>query len=242
MKFHVLPGDSLIEEFKKTGIDGEVIVCREALIVGPIDAETPFEFWDARSRFILAEYAEDNIVFHERVADELEKLSEIEAGDEVNLWFEYELFCSVNMWFCLSMLAHAGATVFRVVPSVINENDRWKGFGQLGPDELQRFYDARQLFTEADIKLGADLWNAYKKNDHSRLHELSDSDSARFPYLGEVCQAAIEKDTKPTQILSEIVAEGTTDFDLIFPEFTRRAGVYGFGDLQVQRLLDHISS
>jgi hypothetical protein len=26
----------------------------------------------------------------------------------------------------------------------------------------------------------------------------------------------------------------------VFAEFTKRAGVYGFGDLQVQRLLDRI--
>ncbi len=240
MIYQVMPGDSLVEEFKKTGIDGEVIVCRDALIVGPVDAETPFEFWDARARFILSEYGEDEILFHERVADDLEKLGEIESEDEVNIWFEYELFCSVNMWFCLSMVVHSGAAVFRVEPSVLSETDRWKGFGQLGPDELQRCYDAKQLFTDADIKLGADLWEAFRKKDHTRLIELSDSESTRFPYLREVCQAAVEKETKPAQILSEIIAEGVTEFDDIFPEFTRRAGVYGFGDLQVQRILDQI--
>lgn len=241
MKYHVLPGDSLVEEFSKTNIDGDLVICRDAMIVGPVDAETPFEFWDARARFILAEYGEDEIIFHERVADELEKLSEIDSGTEVNLWFEYELFCSVNMWFCLSMLAASGASIYRVEPSVLSSDDRWKGFGGLVPDELQRCYDARQLFTDADIKLGADLWGAYSKNDHSRLLELSDSESTRFPYLKEVCKAATEKDLRAADILAEITGEGITDFDEIFPEFTRRAGVYGFGDLQVQRMLDQMS-
>ena len=238
MIYHVLPGDSLVEEFKKTGIGGEVLVCREVLVVGPIDAETPHEFWDARARFILAEYGEDEILFHERVADELEKLSDITEDDEVNLWFEYELFCSVNMWFCLSMLVRSGATVFRVEPSVVSEDERWSGFGYLGPDELRRCYDARQMFTDADLKLGADLWDAFRKNDSLRLIELSDSDSTRFPYLREVAAAAAAKETKPSQILAEIVADGFTEFDTIFPEFKRRGGEYGFGDLQVQRLLD----
>ena len=241
MKYHVLPGDSLVEEFSKTKIDGDVIVCRDALIVGPVDAETPFEFWDARARFILAEYGEDEIVFHERVADELEKLSEINADDEINLWFEYELFCSVNMWFCLSMLARSGAAVYRVEPSVLSSDDRWNGFGRLGPDELQRCYDARALFTDTDMKLGSDLWEVYRNSDHSRLLELSDSDSTRFPYLNEVCKAAADKDTKPTALLAEIMAGGITEFDEIFPEFTHRAGVYGFGDMQVKRIIDQMS-
>jgi hypothetical protein len=35
------------------------------------------------------------------VADEIEKLLVPGAGDEIDLWFENELFCSVNYWFCL---------------------------------------------------------------------------------------------------------------------------------------------
>lgn len=175
MRFHVLHGDSLAAEFSKTEINGEVIICRDAMIVGPVDAETPTEFWDARARFILAEYGEDEIVFHERVADELERLSETELHDEVNLWFEYELFCSVNMWFCLSILADSGAEMFRVEPSILNVEERWKGFGWLGPSDLQKCFDARQLLDLAAVRLGADLWEAYRKKDYKRLLKLSNA-------------------------------------------------------------------
>lgn len=238
MIYHVLPGDSLVEEFKYTEIAGEVVVFRDAMIVGPVDAETADEFWDERARFILTEYAEDEIVFHERVADEIEKLADLTSEDEVNLWFEYELFCSVNMWFCLAKLADSEANIFRVEPAVLSEDDRWSGFGRLGADELQRCFDARQLFTVGDIGLGTDLWNAFRRRDFDRMPELLDSDSTRFPYLAEVVQAAVEIDTRPHNVLNEIRSEGLTDLDQIFPEFTKRAGVYGFGDLQVQRLLE----
>jgi len=238
MIYHVLAGDSLREEFRKTGIAGEVIVCREAFIVGPIDADDPAEFWDNRARFILSEYGEDEIVFHETVADELEKLANVGADDEVNLWFEYELFCSVNMWFCLSMLAESEAAVYRVEPSILREDQRWDGFGHLGPDQLARCFETRQLFTQHDMTVGTGLWNAFRKNDHIRLVDLADSESTRFPYLREVCEAAAEKETRPAEILSAITAGGVTEFEAIFREFKRRAGVYGFGDLQVLRLLD----
>lgn len=74
---HVLPGDSTVAEFNKTGISGEMIVCRDAFIVGPADAASRDEFWDQRARFILSEYGDDEILYHERVADELEKLTEL---------------------------------------------------------------------------------------------------------------------------------------------------------------------
>jgi len=240
MVIHVLPGDSLVEKFRKTNIAGQVIICRDALVVGPIDAETPLEFWEQRAHFILAEYGEDEIDYHEKVADEIERLSEVPVEAEVNLWFEYELFCSVNMWFCLSLLSPAGAAVYRIEPVVLNTEDRWKGFGLLDDADLKKCFDARTKFSAEDIDLGVNLWNAYRQNDNDRLLELAQTESACFPYLKEVCDAAAERDKRPLEILAEIHFEGKTEFEVIFAEFSRRAGVYGFGDLQVKRILDQM--
>ncbi len=240
MIYHVLPGDSLVEEFKKTNISGDVIVCRECLAVGDVEADNLPDLWDQRARFILSEYGEDEIVYHETVADELSRLLDLDDTDEVNLWFEYELFCSVNMWFCLWLLRETGAAVFRVEPAVLKDEERWDGFGYLGFAELQKCYEQRVRFTRKEIELGAELWNAFRKNDHEKLIELSKAEQNCFPYLAEVCEAAIERDTRPAEIIAEIQFEGKSEFDEVFPEFKRRAGVYGFGDLQVSRLLDQV--
>ncbi len=238
MIYHVLPGDAQVEEFTKTKIEGDVIVCRECLIVGDINAETLPEFWQQRARFILSEYGEDEIEYHDRVADELAKLLDLDSDDEVHLWFEYELFCSVNMWFCLWLLSETGAKIYRVEPVVRSEDDKWLGFGGLTADNLTTCFNARTEFTEKDLALGATLWNAYRKDDNAKLAELSTATSACFPYLKEICEAAIEKDSLPAEIIAEIQFEGKTEFDEILAEFTRRAGVYGFGDLHVRRFME----
>ena len=183
MIYHVLPGDSLAAEFNKTDIEGGVIVCRECLIVGPVDAETPHEFWDERARFILSEYGEDEIEFHERVADELEKLADVEADDEVNLWFEYELFCSVNMWFCLSLLRDSGAAVYRVEPVMLTAADRWKGFGKAEVDDLRKCFETRKYLNVEDVELGAALWDVYRRNDHTQLKDLAAKASDRSHHV-----------------------------------------------------------
>lgn len=239
MKLHVLPGDSLVEEFEKTDIDGEVVVCRECLIVGDVDADILPEFWDRRARFMLAEYGGDGIEYHEHVADEFAKLLDLPTETEVNLWFEYELFCQVNMWFCLWLMQDSDAAVYRVTPVVRTAEDVWKGFAKLGAAELQKCYDARIQFTANDISFGTNLWDAYRKGDHTRLRELSLTDSKCFTHLREVCEAEIERSTKPKQILDEITAEGITEFAQVFEEFSRRAGVYGFGDAQLKRIMKH---
>lgn len=240
MIYHVLPGDSLVEEFKKTNIDGEAIVCREALISGPIDADSLDEFWQQRARFILSEYGEDEIEYHEKTAAELNKLAELESDDEVNLWFEYELFCSVNLWFCLSLLNETGATVYRVEPIGLDEDKRWDGFGHFVADDLKACFEMRHKLSQSDGYLGAQLWNAYRRKDDLKLKELASMDNAAFPCLSEVVAAANEKDIQPLEILRVITAKGENDFGKIFVEFKKRAGVYGYGDTQVQRLLDQM--
>ena len=240
MIYHVLPGDAVAAEFAGADIEGKVIVCRECLIVGPVDAVDRLQFWDERAGFILREYGEDEIEYKDRVAGELERVAEVEADDEVNLWFEYELFCQTNLWFCVSLAAETGAEVYRVAPSVLATEERWQGFGRSTAEDLRRCCEERTRFTEADLKLGCSLWQAYSSGDRAALRSLGQTESPCFPYLSEVIEAELEKDERPVRILQEIKAEGKTEFPDIFAEFTRRAGVYGFGDIQVERLLEKI--
>ena len=241
MEYHVLAGDSLVEEFQKTGITGDVIVCREALVDGPIDADNLDEFWQQRAHFILSEYGDDEIEYHEKVADQLNKLTELTPDDKVNLWFEYELFCSVNMWFCLSLIAPTGATGYRVEPVGLTEESRWDGFGNFTADDLSASCELRTRFARDEIALGRKLWNAYREKDFDALRGLANPEWPCFPYLTEVVAAATEQDIRPTEIIRKIKAGGETDFAEIFKAFKQRAGVYGYGDVQVRRLLDQSS-
>lgn len=238
MNVHVLPGDSLSKEFQKTGIDGEVIICRECLVVGDVSAETLDEFWDRRANFISLEYGGDPIEYRENVAYELERLIGQPAETEVNLWFEYELFCQANMWFCLDLLKNSEASVFRVEPLNASPDDVWKGFGSHSADELANCFDARILFSSADIQIGSKLWQAYRSRDAGELRRLGEYRSPCFPFLKEVCDAAAEVESRPIEIVKELKTAGLLEMDSLFPEFQKRGGVYGFGDLQVARLMD----
>lgn len=242
MIYQVLPGDSLAGEFRKANIKGEVIICREALISGPIEADSLDEFWHQRARFILTEYGEDEIEYHDKVAAELSKLTELTSDDDVNLWFEYELFCSVNFWFCLSLLKETSATIYRVEPIGLHEDKRWDGFGHFAADDLIACFEMRHKLSRSDLDLGADLWQAYRRRDERKLIELSSTDNEAFPCLRQVVAAANDRDIEPLEIVRAITLNGENDFDKIFAEFKKRAGVYGYGDLQVKRLLDQISS
>jgi hypothetical protein len=240
MIYHVLPGEAQLAAFNQTKLNGEVIVFSEALVTGPLEAADLDEFWQQRARFILAEYGEDEIAYHEKVADPINKLADVTSEDEVNLWFEYELFCSVNMWFCLNLIAPTGASVYRVEPIGLDEANRWNGFGQFTSDDMAAAFELRTKLSQDEIELGKGLWHAYAKADQQAMRELSSKVSAPFPYLGEVGAAALEQDIRPLEVVKDILAGGEKDFANIFAEFKKRAGVYGYGDVQVKRIIEQL--
>ncbi len=243
MVLHVLPGDSLVEPFAQARIAGEVLVCRECLVDGDVQGASLDDVWAAREAYLSSDYPpKPDGFYRERVRAPLESLLAVPADSEVNLWFEHELFCQVNLWFCLHLLKDTQATVYRVTPLVAADADRWNGFCDQEDPELERCLAGRQPFGGADMRLGADLWRAYQSGDRDVLATLGRQASPCFPYLDEVVQAAVAKDTRPAATLQRLIAEGNTAFPDAFRAFCRAEAVYGFGDLQVKRLFDEITA
>ena len=190
MIYHVLPGDSLVETFEKTNIEGEIIVCRECLIEGDLEAENLEDFWQFRENYLSKTYPKSENFYGENVRSEFEKLLNVSPDDEVNLWFEYELFCQVNLWFCLSLLSEKEIEIYRVAPVVRNENDLWKGFGGLSEDDLKKCFEQRIQLSKDDIQFGNRLWKAFSRRIFKVLILLILKNAENFPYLKEICEAA----------------------------------------------------
>ena len=233
---HVLPGDSLLDTFRRSGVEGEVIVFREALVTGDLGGETLDEFWNTRANFVGLKYGSDPIEYHETVADELVQLLDLGEGDEINLWFEHELFCAANMWFCLDLLTSTPATLYRVAP--LDTEHKWDGFGKHTPEQLAACYRRREAFAPDDIELAVKLWSAFRRRDDATLIRLGSEVSPRFPHLEEVCEAAAEVDTRPMEIVRRLKASGLREMETLFPAFRKEAGVFGFGDSQVEQLMN----
>jgi hypothetical protein len=240
MKIHVLAGDSLLRAFKKTNIEGEIIVCRECFVDGDLKAENPEDFWNVRANFIKKTYGENTESYRQNVYAEFEKLQKLPENSEVYLWFEYELFCQVNLWFCLWLLRDKNFEFYRVAPAVRNEREIWKGFGGLGANELKECFAQRIMLSQADVTLGKELWKVFCFGDTEGLKSLSENESESFPKLKEVCRAAIEIKSRPKEKLQQILSLGETDFKEIFKRFAETEGIYGFGDAQVKRIMQEI--
>lgn len=239
MRIHVLNGDALAEKFP---FSEPMVICRECLIDGPIDADDEDTFWKQRAYFIGDEFESPAAHYNEFVKAEFDTLRRLTAG-EVHLWFEHDLFCQTNLWFSMWFLdQHApGATLHLVMPDPDND-PKWSGFGPMSQEALRTRFVERVRVNADDKQLGLALWNAFRTNDREKLERLSRTKSVCFPKLAEVCRAHLDRTNdnglgRPQEKLRAIMQSGKTDFISIFQEFRATEGVYGFGDLQVQKLL-----
>lgn len=237
---HILPGDSLVPQFPTT-LAGERLICRECLIVGPLHGDSLAEFWQTRAQFIAGEYGADD--YTTQVCGEFEKLHAIPADAEIALWFEHELFCQVNLWFVIHLLHSLSKhNLYRVFPCGLDEDKLWQGFSGLVTTELEQCFSQRVKLSVNDVLHGVKLWEAYRCEDFASLQQLSLYHSPTFPLLQSVCAAEIARKQEQAleKILQNIIAEGANDFATVFTMFQQQAGIYGLGDLQVQRLYQQI--
>lgn len=244
---HVLNGDHLSSQLQEASYFQHQLVMREALLVGPVHGDTLREFWKTRTDFIKSSYGVTVEEYSQKTIREIERLQDIPEGTEICLWFEDDLFCQVNLWFILSLLADKpGLRVFRLFPSEAPSENRWRGFADASPEELEQAYRTKVLFSNQGMNLGKSLWEAYRKQDWDALKNLSIRPSSCFRNLEEICQAQLDRFPthqllgRPEQLIQEILASGIKDFPSLFAEFSKRAGIYGFGDLQVKELFDYL--
>ena len=249
MNYHVLNGDCLAVQLKQTKIHGEIIICAECLIDGDVSGDTLSQFWESRVRFITDSYSASTDEYYTKVVSEFEKIIHLPETAEVCLWFENDLFCQANMWFVLSLLNKRPlAAVYRVYPVIDDPADLWKGFGASDSQLLEKAFKSKVQFTADELTLGADLWKAYKLGDFETLKELSRQSTMAFQQLEEVVQAHIDRFPgdnqlgRPEKAIKQLLEHKSQDFNVVFSEFSKNHGIYGFGDTQVKQMYDKLMS
>ncbi len=245
--FHILNGDCLAENLKRTSVNQNFIVFRECLIDGPVNADSIADFWAVRADYMAGNYNTLTDEYFCKTVKEINKLSAIAENSQICLWFENDLFCQVNMWFLLSIFpSFSTHKFFRIFPAINDDDNMWKGFGIANIEQLEQAYYSKVQFSRNDFELGKKLWKAYQKDDFNTLMELSQIESKCFKCLEDICQAHIDRFPldqtlgRPEKIIKEILDEDITDFYDIFLKFSDREGIYGFGDLQFKRIYDRL--
>jgi hypothetical protein len=241
--YHIVNGDALRAQFPKN-ITGEVIVARECLVDGDVHGDSLDEFFTTRANFFNCAYGENPNAYQQNVVAEFQRIQKLPANAEINLWFEDDLFCQVNFWFVSYLLANASPP-HKAVYLVRPLSHSPYSFGHLSEAELQACLE-RKIHLN-DLKTISNLWRAYQQNDMQTLIDKAQQIQTTLPFILPAVQAHIDRipaandPGRPIHALRTIIKElNTQEFGPIFKEFCKREAIYGFGDVQVKKLVDQI--
>lgn len=242
-QFHILNGDSLKERFPEN-IQGEIMVARECFVDGNIQGNGLSELFKIRAQFISNNYDGYNEQdYFEKTVPEFQKMQRIPDHADINLWFEDDLFCQVNLWFVINLLSKSKKEYQYFLIRPISHSQF--GFGGLDDSKLVSVFENRTKLSQIDVL--SKLWDSYRIGDTEELVKLSKQLKNLYPFVQSAVEAHIDriptdKDPgRPTESLIKIIEDLHTDeFGPVFKEFCKRESIYGYGDLQVKRLLKEI--
>lgn len=244
MTYHILNGDALKQQFP-IDLDGEILVCKECLVDGPVKADSSKGFYALRMTFLQQAYGATREKYLETVQSQFEAIRAIPDGAEVHLWFEDDLFCQVNCWFVASLLKDKSVEVYLVRP--VGSSLQY-GFGGLAPDGLLTSFQEKRSLSHQDVSRFAQLWAAYQEGNLAHLQQVGHDLHEAYPFVMPAIEAHIariptpENIGRPSETILEIMESiSSRDFGTIFQEFVKRESIYGFGDLQVKRLYDRLT-
>jgi len=250
---HILNGDSTLNSFEQTGLEGDTMVWREVLSEGPLEENiSSGSFWKARQKWIGQGFNETSEGYQEKMLDQLSKLSE--PYNEINLWFEFDLHCQANLLGVMTYLKQrtdlSTPNIFLICPADFPGKENFRGMGELTGEELEYLYDnIRIQLSEIDFIIAAEVWDIYVSKDAEKLKNyLSKTDFWGSLHL---LKPALEAQLKRLNVnehglnyieqkLLDIYNYGFKTRHEIYIRFWETEKIFGMGDMEIDIYLDRL--
>lgn len=249
-QLHITNGDDFSRKIAELGIPGDIIVWREMLCEGPTFAnlDTP-EFFELRKNFLKKTYNISSEDYESQFIEELNKLSIANGYDEIVLWFEFDLFSHINMLAVIyHLLENKKDIPVNLVCSkrLVNENE-FSPLSQLPLKHLKNHYEARIPLDQDDLETAALIWQLYNGDNPQKLITLIKK-KTNFEYLSSCIRAHIERfpnavtglNTLERNVLKLIETNDIKSRNHLIGYALEYQGYFGFGDLQVERMIERL--
>ena len=249
-QLHIISGDDLAQHILDLKIEGETVIWREMLCEGPTVSELGSqEFIALRTEFLKENYQISPEDYKIQFLKELKKLTFYNTYEEVVLWFEFDLFSHINMLAAIHHLMenHLKVPVYLVCSKKLKGEKEQTVLSQLPLKDLKNHYDNRIALAQDDLEMASLLWQLYNENYPQKLKKLI-KEKTNFEYLSSCLRAHIERfpnsqtglNSLEKNILKLIAHNTITSMNQLLGYSLEYQGYYGYGDRQMQRVLDKL--
>ncbi len=249
-QLHIANGNTLAQNILDLGLEGDIIIWREMLCEGPTTYElgTP-EFIEMRTGFLQQYYQINPEDYEVKFLYHLHKLNTIQNVDEIILWFEFDLFSHINMLAAISQLLEnkVDLPVYLVCSKKLKGEKEFQPLSQLPLKHLKNHFDQRIHLDREDLELANLIWQYYNEENPLKLKALIKHKS-NFEYLSSCVRTHIERfpnsktglNTIEANILRLIKENKISSLNQLLGYSLQYQGYFGYGERQVQRLLDKL--
>jgi hypothetical protein len=246
---HITNGNALTDYLRELDFTEDILTWQEMLCEGPtIAAIGSKDFFKLRSEFLKTYY--DIEVDNVELEKELSKLDHADEYLEINLWFEYDLFCHINLLGVINLLhqKNINKPLYLICSGRVEGEKNLKGLAELNSGQLHQHYKNKVLLTKEDIELAIALWRTYCGKDHNILKPYIITKSS-FEYMSNCLKAHLQRFPQQQNGLSvleenilKLIKENTVNSEHHLLGYALNyQGYYGFGDTQLMRLIDKLS-
>jgi len=245
---HITNGNVLTDYLRELDFTDDILTWQEMLCEGPtIPNINSQEFFTLRAQF-LKEHYNIEVNLNELQA-ELSKLNHAEKYAEINLWFEYDLFCHINLIGVINLIhqKEINKPIYLICSGRVEGEKRLKGLAELNPDQLKDHYANKILLKQEDIDLAIALWRTYCGKDHNILKPYIVKSSS-FEYMSNCLKAHLERfphqksglSVLEDNILRLVEKHPIKSKNHLLGYILNYQGYYGFGDMQLLRLIEKL--
>jgi hypothetical protein len=250
---HVANGTCTTRLIASAGIPGRLSIWADPLHDGPVPGGlTDAELLDLRERHLAPPREHASVDDVNDMRNWRAVIERHESYDELILWFEHDLFDQLNLIQVLTWIRERlppEKVVSLVCIGSFPGHPRFKGLGELTPDELASLLETRQRVSEPQYSLAQLAWQAFREPTPQALDELRQRDTSALPYLSPAVARFLQEYpwiadglSRTERRLLALADAGTVNLPAAFPRMHDDEDAYYITDTSFADLVETLSS
>ena len=250
---HVANGSCTTRSIEASGIGGAFSLWADPLHEGPVPGSISDDaLVDVRESF---HRTPDNPAAADPVNDLRrwrETIAASDAYDELVLWYEHDLFDQLNL---VQLLTYVRAHVPPHIPvSLIcigsfPGRPRFKGLGELPPDEYPGLLAHREPVGEAQYETAGRAWDAFRAPSPLAVEALQRAGTPALPFLAPALRRLLEEYpatgdglSRTERRLMQLTAREPVELGAVFPNMHEDEQAYYVSDTSLAELAHVLAS